>query len=85
MPAPQHAATSMAEARPVPLRRWRAALLDHPDVWGVESIKVGYVLVRLTTRTVPARQWDVARALRRHAAEALANAGMTPSVPVPGS
>lgn len=64
--------------------RWRTALLDHPDVWGVESIKVGYVLVRLTTRTVPARQWDVARGLRRHAAEALASADMTPSVPVPG-
>ena len=63
--------------------QWRTALLDGPDLWGVEAIKVGYVLVRLTTRTVPARQWDVARALRQRAQEALAIEGMTPSTPVP--
>jgi small conductance mechanosensitive channel len=58
---------------------WRGALLDGPDVWGVESISVGYVLVRLTARTAPSRQWDVARALRQRAVEALALADMTPS------
>jgi small-conductance mechanosensitive channel len=62
---------------------WKSSLLGDPEVWGVEAIRVGYVLVRLTTRTVPARQWDVARALRRSAAEALSDAGMSPSVPVP--
>jgi small conductance mechanosensitive channel len=62
---------------------WRSSLLDGPDVWGVETIRVGYVLVRLTARTVPTRQWDVARALRHHAIEALSAAGMSPSIPVP--
>jgi moderate conductance mechanosensitive channel len=62
--------------------RWKHALLDGPDVWGVESIKVGYVLVRMTARTVPARQWDVARALREQAARALAAEGMSPTTPV---
>jgi small conductance mechanosensitive channel len=72
-----HAASDFAESS-----RWRTALLDGPDVWGVEDIKVGYVLVRLTTRTAPVRQWDVARALRRRAVEALADADMAPSAPV---
>jgi small conductance mechanosensitive channel len=62
--------------------RWRGALLEGPDVWGVESISVGYVLVRLTTRTAPSRQWDVARALRQRAVEALALADMRPSAAV---
>jgi small conductance mechanosensitive channel len=58
---------------------WRGALLEGPDVWGVESISVGYVLVRLTARTAPSRQWDVARALRQRAVEALALSDMSPS------
>jgi moderate conductance mechanosensitive channel len=62
--------------------QWQSALLDGPEVWGVESIKVGYVLVRMTARTLPARQWDVARALRAQAAKALAAEGMSPSTPV---
>jgi small conductance mechanosensitive channel len=63
--------------------RWRGGLLEGPDVWGVESISVGYVLVRLTARTAPSRQWDIARALRQRAVEALATADMKPSAPVP--
>jgi hypothetical protein len=49
---------------------------------GVESISVGYVLVRLTTRTAPSRQRDVARALGQRAVEALALAEMRPAAPV---
>ena len=60
--------------------KWQSALLEEPEIWGVESIRVGYLLVRLTTRTKPSRQWDVARELRKRAAEALSVAQMSPKL-----
>ena len=50
-------------------------------VAGVESIDVGYVQLRLIARTLPGRQFDVARELRLRAATALREAGITsPSI-----
>jgi small conductance mechanosensitive channel len=56
--------------------RWRDLLLETPNVWGVESLDVGFLRIRLTTRTLPARQWDVARELRRRAVDTLRAEGM---------
>ncbi len=44
---------------------WRAALMDGPRVLGVESLALEAVILRLTVRTAPTRQNDVARELRR--------------------
>jgi small-conductance mechanosensitive channel len=55
---------------------WRDALLDAPVVAGVESIQAGFLQVRVTARTVPARQVDVARELRRRVAQGLREAGI---------
>ncbi len=34
---------------------WRDRMLDEPEVWGVEDIGVGGILIRLVVKTVPAR------------------------------
>jgi len=43
---------------------WNGVILEEPQVWGVQAVAADEVLIRLTARTVPLRQWEVARALR---------------------
>jgi moderate conductance mechanosensitive channel len=40
-------------------------VLEDPQVWGIESVSADAVVVRLVVKTVPLKQWDVARELRR--------------------
>jgi small conductance mechanosensitive channel len=51
--------------------RWSGLLLGQPVVAGVESIDVGYVQLRLIARTLPGRQFEVAREIRLRASTAL--------------
>ena len=51
-------------------------LLDPPTVMGVESIGVGSVNIRVVARTLPGKQFEVGRALRRFIAAGLANSGI---------
>jgi len=44
---------------------WRAALVDGPRVLGVEAFTMAGTTLRMQLRTVPGRQHDVARELRR--------------------
>jgi small conductance mechanosensitive channel len=44
---------------------WSATLVDGPRVLGVEAVGTTGATVRLQVRTVPTRQYDVARELRR--------------------
>lgn len=55
----------------------RPLLLDPPTVMGVESIDVDEFRVRLLARTLPGKQFDVARELRARIAVALRLAGIT--------
>lgn len=57
--------------------RWSDLLLGEPIVAGVESIDVGFVQLRLIARTLPGRQFEVARELRLRSATALRAAGIT--------
>jgi small conductance mechanosensitive channel len=59
---------------------WRGRLLDEPEVWGVEDIGVGGILLRLVVKTVPLEQWNVARELRARIKAAFDVAGV--SLPV---
>ena len=60
---------------------WSALLLGDPVVAGVETIDVGYVQLRLIARTLPGRQFEVAREIRLRAATALRSAGVSsPSI-----
>ena len=64
--------------------RWHELLLGDPVVAGVEAIDVGYVQLRLIARTLPGRQFEVAREIRLRAATVLRSAGITsPSISDP--
>lgn len=56
---------------------WRDAILGEPVVAGVESIEVDHLQLRLVARTLPGRQFDVARVLRLRIARALQKVGVT--------
>ncbi|HSK21183.1 MAG TPA: mechanosensitive ion channel family protein [Longimicrobiales bacterium] len=44
---------------------WGALLLEEPLVPGVESLGDSAVVIRVSAKTLPLKQWDVARELRR--------------------
>jgi moderate conductance mechanosensitive channel len=58
-----------------------AALLDAPEVVGVEALGADGVVVRMTVRTSPGEQWAVTRDLRRRVKSALEGAGI--EIPYP--
>ena len=39
-------------------------VIEEPEVWGVESLGVDGIVVRVTLKTAPLEQWGVARAMR---------------------
>ena len=44
---------------------FQGIVLDEPEVWGVESLGVDAVLVRVVLKTAPLQQWAVAREMRQ--------------------
>jgi moderate conductance mechanosensitive channel len=42
---------------------WHELILEEPEVWGVQELSTDNVLMRITARTVPLRQWEVQREL----------------------
>jgi small conductance mechanosensitive channel len=44
---------------------WSQLLVDTPEVLGVENLADSAVVVRMAAKTLPLKQWDVARELRR--------------------
>ncbi len=40
------------------------AVIEEPEVWGVEALGPNAVTIRLVVKTIPAKQWDVSRLLR---------------------
>ena len=68
-------------------RRWRKLMLEKPEVWGVQDISISstsesQVVIRVAAKTLPLRQWEVARELRERVKSAL-DAG--PSASIEGS
>jgi moderate conductance mechanosensitive channel len=51
--------------------RWRAAILERPEVWGVETISADVLQLRVTARTAPMARREVARELRERLKNAL--------------
>ena len=56
---------------------WSKLLLDPPSVMGIERFGVGFLQLRFVARTLPGRQWDVARELRGRINVAFQRAGVT--------
>jgi small conductance mechanosensitive channel len=44
---------------------WKPLLVEAPEVLGIESFDTSAVNIRMTVKTLPLKQWDVARELRR--------------------
>lgn len=60
---------------------WADALLDPPQVMGLERLGQGTVTIRTVVRVDPYRRDDVARDLRRRIKDALDAAGVVPPLP----
>ncbi|MGH9066888.1 MAG: mechanosensitive ion channel family protein [Acidimicrobiales bacterium] len=59
-------------------KTWSALLLEEPTVTGIEAIQVGYLQLRILARTLPAKQWDVGREIRRRIIAAFRAHGVAP-------
>jgi small conductance mechanosensitive channel len=62
--------------------RWAPLLLDEPRMLGLETMELAQVQLRVAARTLPGRQWDVAREIRRRSVQALHAAGIKIPEPV---
>jgi small-conductance mechanosensitive channel len=56
--------------------RWRDRILGEPEVWGVESLTLDAVVIRLVAKTAPLEQWRIGRELRARVKVALDAAGI---------
>jgi moderate conductance mechanosensitive channel len=54
---------------------WHELILEQPEVWGVQELSSDNVLMRITARTVPLRQWEVQRELTERLKLALDETG----------
>jgi small conductance mechanosensitive channel len=64
--------------------RWHDVIMEEPEVWGVESVSSEAIVMRLVARTLPLRQWEVARELRERLKTALDEAAV-PGEPIPSA
>jgi moderate conductance mechanosensitive channel len=61
---------------------WAPLLLDSPSVMGIQKFAVGFLQLRFVARTLPGKQWDVARELRGRIAERFREAGVVVAQPL---
>jgi small conductance mechanosensitive channel len=61
--------------------QWHEKILSEPEVWGVESIALDAVVIRLVVQTAPLEQWKIARELRARIKRALDAAGIASPKP----
>jgi moderate conductance mechanosensitive channel len=59
---------------------WQEIILEEPEVWGVQELSSEAVLMRVTARTMPLRQWEVQRELMERLKLALDAAGAATGV-----
>lgn len=50
---------------------WHDVILEQPEVWGIQELTADSMLMRVSARTAPLRQWEVARELRQRLKESL--------------
>ncbi len=59
---------------------WRDVILEAPEVWGVQELLSNAVVMRVVAKTLPLKQWPVARELRERLMAALDEQGVTVGV-----
>lgn len=57
-------------------RKWRAFILEKPEIWGLESISAEALVTRLAVKTRVSAKYDFARDLRLHMKKALDGMGV---------
>ncbi|WP_404433192.1 mechanosensitive ion channel family protein [Microbacterium lacus] len=57
--------------------KWRTRVLEHPEVWGLESVSGDALVIRLVMKTRANAKDDVARELRMRLKRAMDGAGIT--------
>jgi small conductance mechanosensitive channel len=60
---------------------WSVLMIERPEVWGAQELSSREVIMRIVAKTVPMRQWEVARELRSRVKAALDEAGVAPAGP----
>jgi moderate conductance mechanosensitive channel len=60
---------------------WRELVIEEPEVWGVEALSADAIVVRLVLKTLPLKQWDVAREMRQRVKAALDAEGIETPFP----
>ncbi|WP_344834989.1 mechanosensitive ion channel family protein [Actinocorallia longicatena] len=55
---------------------WEEVITEEPSVWGVQALSSDSMIIRVTLKTLPGRQNDVARALRMRVKKAFDEAGI---------
>ena len=65
--------------------QWRDAVIGDAEVLGIESMEEAGMRVRLRIRTIPHRQWEVARELRFRLKQAFDKAGVDLTTPASSS
>lgn len=60
---------------------WETAVLDTPEIWGVEAVAADRMAIRLVIKTKPGRQWGLQRELRGRLKEAFDAAGFEYPLP----
>jgi len=60
---------------------WRPLLLEHPEVLGIQRFTTHTADIRMIAKTLPLKQWDVARELRRRILHRFAEEGI--AIPFP--
>jgi small conductance mechanosensitive channel len=53
--------------------RWHDVITEEPEVWGAEAVYSDAIVMRMVARTLPLRQWEVARELRERLKNAMAS------------
>jgi small conductance mechanosensitive channel len=56
--------------------RWAAAILEEPEIWGVEGFGASGITIRLVVKTRPSDQFKVLRALRQRISDSFRAAGI---------
>ena len=64
---------------------WRRepAILEEPEVWGVQTLGPPGIVIRLVAETEPLEQWRISRVLREHIKEEFDQEGIEVPPPVP--
>ncbi|WP_083419406.1 mechanosensitive ion channel family protein [Pseudofrankia sp. BMG5.36] len=57
--------------------QWALLIIEEPEVWGMESMTADGYTLRVAVKTLPLKQWDVARELRERLRLALVGAGIS--------